>query len=236
MPLMHWRVALIDSGLEAPHLPEPVAVQGFASTAGRVRRVPAVGDTTGHGSALAEILHASGRAPQLLIAQVLNVAGRTTPAALADALQWTLAQGAQLVHLSLGLAQDRPVLRRAVAEVQHAGVLIVAATPARGRPSFPAAYPGVLRATGDARCGPEQIAALDTATADFGGCVAHHSAGRMLRGASIGAAHVSRYIVRHLPPSLDPAQLRTHLARTAAFTGPERRSGAAVHDSGEVSG
>ena len=232
---MHWRVALIDSGLDAIDLPEPLAAQRFESTMGQIVRVPLTGDPTGHGTAIAEILHASGAAPQLLVAQVLNAEGRTTPAAVADALRWALEHDARLIHLSLGLAEDRVVLRKAIAAAHAAGVLMVAATPARGRVSFPAAYPEVLRATGDARCGPEQISALGTRVAEFGGCVAHRSAGRVLRGASIGAAHVSRYILRHCSPALDPARLRTHLADSAAFTGPERRGDAAAASSGDVS-
>ena len=43
------------------------------------------------------------------------------------------------------------------------GAVLVAAHPARGAPCFPAAYPGVIAATGDARCGWQELSQLGPA-------------------------------------------------------------------------
>jgi len=148
---------------------------------------------------------------------------------VAAALSWALAQRAQLVHLSLGLRHDRAVLAGAISRVIAAGAVIVASTPARGVRTYPAAYPGVIRATGDARCAREDISHLATPWADFGACAVHWSPdGQAQRGASVGAAHVTRFILAHLPPATDPAAISRSLARCARYRGPERRAAESI--------
>jgi hypothetical protein len=143
---------------------------------------------------------------ELCVAQVMDAEGRATPAAVAAALSWALAQRVQLIHLSLGLRHDRAVLAQAISRVIAAGAVIVASTPARGARTYPAAYSGVIRATGDAGCGREEISHLGTPWADFGACTVHGCPnGQAQRGASIGAAHLTRFILAHLPPSTEPA-------------------------------
>jgi hypothetical protein len=152
--------------------------------------------------------------------------GRATPAAVAAALSWALAQCGQLIHLSLGLPHDRAVLAQAISRVIAAGAVIVASTPARGMRTYPAAYAGVIRATGDARCGREEISHLATPWADFGACAVHGSPnGHSQRGASIGAAHLTRFILAHLPPSTElAAAVSRSLVQCAAYRGAERRA------------
>jgi len=213
-----WRVGLIDSGV-APG----TAVLGsrrFADGPGGVCYETARADPSGHGSAVAAVLQ-GGAGVQLLAAQVLDGRGRATPAAVAAAIDWTLAEDVHLVHLSLGLAHDRAVLAAAIVRALARGVAVVAAVPARGLQSWPAAYPGVIRATGDARCTPVQISSR-LAAADFGGCASAACAGRTLRGASMGAAHVTRFILAHCAPGTVGERLRAELDARAAYLGPER--------------
>ena len=87
------------------------------------------------------------------------------------ALLWLVEEGATLVNLSLGLHQDRPVLRQACAEAQAAGVLLCASSPARwagvsGQLSWRAAYHRRCR------CAPGQWSWLGSGQADLGGYVA----------------------------------------------------------------
>jgi len=110
-----------------------------------------------------------------------------------------------------------------------AGCIIVAATPARGASVYPAAYPGVIRATGDARCAPHELSALRPWL--FGGCprleAASFTANRRAQshasgGASIGAAWVTHAILQE-PPLAAPATVEALTAR-AKYRGPERRN------------
>jgi hypothetical protein len=93
---------------------------------------------------------------------------------------------------------------------------------------WPAAIPGVLRMTGDARCAVEEISHLATAQADFGGHVrAPAGVGpSVIAGASVGCAHLSGHIARLI--SVRPANLaevRARLVAQARYHGPERRTG-----------
>lgn len=223
-PERPWRVAVLDSGIGPLAPPAPaIRARRFEDEGDQVLELPPIEDPIGHGTAVAGIIASACRPVELVIAQVLNEHARCTAAALAAAVAWALGQRAELLHFSLGLPYDRAVLRTAIAEATHAGVLVVAAAPARGSITYPASYPGVIRATGDARCGGEQISFLDSAAADFGACPVHqHPSGKVSRGASMGAAHLSRYIVTYMAAGLAPGQVYENLVRRASFHGPER--------------
>ena len=219
-----WKVAIIDSGLDRDSALSRLACRRFLDDGDTVHALDTGLDLTGHGSAVASVIAGHPSAVSLLVAQVIDVSGRTTPAAVAAALMWARSEGAQLIHMSLGLRNDRAVLTAAVRELIEAGIVIVASTPARGVRTYPASYEGVIRATGDARCSAQEISWLDTAHADFGGSVALHAKdAAVIRGASIGAAHVSRFIVSRLRPTSGHREVRAALARLAAHRGPERR-------------
>jgi Subtilase family len=211
-----WRVVIVDSGVESS--PGLLGQRLFVDDGEHVSQLASTGDALGHGTAVAAIIASAGVAVELISAQVLNARGRSSAAAVAAAVSWGLGEGAGLIHLSLGLSQDRPILAEAAAQAVSAGVILVASAPARGVRTFPAFYPGVIRATGDARCALEEISHLGTSGADFGACVARGA----LRGASAGAAHLTRFIVSRVPPSTPDRELREWLERLAAHRGPER--------------
>ena len=224
-PEHRWRVAVLDSGWDPSSGLPVLAFARFDAPAGTCSGAE-LSDPLGHGTRVARIIASTSPPPGLLIARVLDAQGLASAAALAAALDWAIAQGAQLVHMSLGLSQDRAVLRDAVAAAVRAGALLVASCPARGAPSYPAGYAGVLRASGDARCSTEDLSFLgdseDKTGAEFGGCVRLPGEDRA-RGASIGAAHVTRLIITQTPPGTRLDQVRTQLIARAAFQGRERR-------------
>jgi hypothetical protein len=225
MPESAWRVAVIDSGIEPSAGLHVEGARRFSERGGQVSETAMVPDPIGHGTVIAQIIASAGVPVELYAAQVLDAGGRATPAAVAAALGWALEQRAQLIHLSLGLRHDRAALGDAIARVIAAGVVVVASTPARGARAYPAAYPGVIRATGDARCLREEISRLATPWADFGACAGHDAAdGRVRRGASIGAAHLTRFILRHLPACTAAAAVPRLLAQRARYQGAERRA------------
>lgn len=218
-----WRVAILDSGIGRLPAANVIRVRRFVDEGGQVREQPPIEDPIGHGTIVAGIIASASRPVELLIAQVLNDRARCTAAALAAAIDWALEERAGLLHFSVGLPYDRAILGTAIAAATAAGVLVVAAAPARGQMTYPASYPGVIRATGDARCGTEQIAFLDSAAADFAACPVHQApSGKASRGASMGAAHLSRYIVTHMAAGLAAEKVYETLVRIASFHGPER--------------
>lgn len=225
-----WRVALIDScGVR----PGALAGAAFLAEGGAVVQRSAVADPTGHGTRIAQLLERAassepevphGAAPrvagpfELLLGQVFVDARPASAAAVAAAVDWAVEHGASLVHLSLGLAADRAVLRAAVERAIRAGCVIVAASPARGPRVYPGAYPQVIRGTGDARCAAGELSCLQPGL--FGACPRLAAAGA--GGASIGAARVTRAILE-MPKAAAPAVV-TYLAARCTHRGPERRT------------
>ncbi len=231
-----WRVAVIDSGIE-DRLPQSllhrtvVAARRFSDDGQRVWAGPTVNDPIGHGTAVLEAICSEPDEVELLIAQVLDHRGLATAAAVAAAIDWATETGAGLIHMSLGLREDRRVLRAAVSAAVSAGRIIVASAPARGTLPFPSGYPEVLRATGDARCEPGEISALSSHQADFGGCPRLLSASQWpavrrdsIGGASVGAAHVTGFIVGRVAPGSDFLEVRDRLTELSRYRGMEKRS------------
>lgn len=219
-----WRVVLVDSGPSPQDWPGLEFCRRFGDDAGDAAPVL---DGFGHGTRIATILDEAQPRPRLSVAQVLGADGRCTAAAVARALAWAATLAPDLVHMSLGLAADRPEVAAAVAALVDAGIVCVASAPARGAAVYPAAYPGVIAATGDARCAPEEVSLLRPNVAEFGGRAVLTGGGREWRGASIGAAFVSRFIVSRLPAGASADAVRAALAASARYHGPERREATA---------
>lgn len=217
------RVGVLDSGIGAAAGVRVLARAVFPGDDAQGAAAADCLDAVGHGTQVATIIARAAPEAEFLDARIFLAGLRTEAAAVAAGLDWLGDAGARLVNMSFGLREDRAVLREACARALARGVVLVASSPARGAPVFPARYPGLIRATGDARCAPGEISFLDTAQADFG---AHVRApdGRTA-GASMGCAHLSGAIAALLAtrPQLQPAQLRAELARMAAYHGPERR-------------
>jgi hypothetical protein len=218
---VNWRIGLIDS---CGAFPTASVAARFVASAQRVVRVDCGPDPTGHGTRIASIISADGAAVELVLAQVFTGSAPTSAAIIAAALDWAVGEHVNLLHLSLGLAADRPILRSAIAQAVARGILLVAAMPARGGPVFPAAYPGVIRGTGDARCQPGELSALEPGA--FGGCPRHGGGdGQRGQGASIGAAAVTRALIHGGGPDTYACVIR-RLTALARYLGPESRRAA----------
>ena len=125
------RIGVIDSGCSPEQAATLVAARRFRLEEGVLCEGEPVPDHLGHGSAvLARLQSEAGQLPALM-AQVFDRQWSTSALQVAGALLWLVEEGATLVNLSLGLHQDRPVLRQACAEAQAAGVLLCASSPAR---------------------------------------------------------------------------------------------------------
>jgi len=217
------RVGVLDSGIAADVGAPVLARARFDTAGGAQASAEASLDRPGHGTQVATIIARAAPACGLLDARVFGARLRCSAEQVAAGIDWLCEAGARLVNMSFGLAEDRAVLGDACRRAAARGVVLVASAPARGAAVFPASYPGVIRATGDARCAPGQISFLDTGQADFGAHVRAPDA--LTAGASIGCAHVSAALAAMLcaHPGWDAEQLRAELIRIASHRGPERR-------------
>jgi subtilisin family serine protease len=217
------RIGIADSGVDGAATAQVVARKDFLDHAASRSPGTTPRDPAGHGSALAAVIAAAGEV-ELLDARIFDASLRTSAAQAAAAIDWLVSEGVQLLNLSFGLREDRAVLREACARAIEAGVVIVASAPARGEPVFPASYPHMLRATGDARCTEGEISWLGTAQADAGGRP-RTPCGRVA-GASAGCAHVCAALAQlmTLHPRAARDDLLDALRRNARYQGPERRN------------
>jgi subtilisin family serine protease len=225
-PVKPLRIGIVDSGVDRAAQAAVAASRGFrlvGAPPGDVLAVESRGDRLGHGTAVAGVLRQWVPGVALLNAQVFEEQLTCNSRQVVAALDWLLAEDVRLINLSFGLLRDCPELAGACARALERGVVLVAASPARGAPVFPASYPGVIRATGDARCAPGELSHLDSAQADFGACVRVGSSGPA--GASIGCAHVTAAVAKCLleEPDASLEEIYSRLAASARFRGPERR-------------
>lgn len=225
---MTVRIGLLDSGVATAQSGAMLAAKGFTlDEQGRVAERPIIADPTGHGSILAAVILAHAPQARLLNAQAFYGAKPIAPAVVAAALDWLIEVGAQVINLSFGLREDRAALRRACERAAARGTLLVAATPARGGPVYPAGYSGVLRVCGDARCGPGELSLLPDGPAHLGACP-HPGEGMAGRvgGASVGAAHVTGLLAAFfaIQPAASREEALAWLESRACFHGRERRT------------
>ncbi|MRH22262.1 subtilisin [Rhodovulum strictum] len=182
-------------------------------------------DLLGHGTAVAGVIRRGVPGVQIVHAQVFQDRPVTTAIQVAGALDWLAGRKADVICLSLGLAADRAPLRRAALAAVAAGRIVVAAAPARGGPCYPAAYPGVIAATGDARCGWDGLSVL--AGGVIGAwCGSPEQGGAGQGGASLAAARVAGHLAARIASGAgfaDGAAARDALAGAARFHGPECR-------------
>lgn len=219
-------VGVVDSGF-SPETSIPIqSSSAFVIEQDQLWQSDQVHDPFGHGSRVVEVIHQLAPTALIHSARVFSAEGRTSALQVAAAIDWLVEQRVDLINLSLGLRADRPVLREACERALERGIVLCASSPAQGEAVFPAAIPGVIRATGDARCGHEDLVWLETAQADVAGCVLPMSNQRGLSGASMGCAHVSGHLARMKQQGCwpHPSAVPDVLAATARWQGREYKT------------
>ncbi|MEZ5932104.1 MAG: S8 family serine peptidase [Alphaproteobacteria bacterium] len=206
------RVGLLDSGVGL----DAEAAGRVAATRSFTGETP-LPDRRSHGTRLAMIILHHAPEAELVDAQVFGARMTASPEQVAAALDWLTVQSVDIVNLSFGLRQDRPVLRAAVERTLGAGVRVIAALPARGGPVYPGAYPGVVGVTGDARCVLGEISDLGGRPATFGASPATLEG--KPGGASFATAHITGMLAKAMAETPDAL---AQLAARAAYHGPER--------------
>jgi len=227
------RIGVLDSGVRADAGLKVAAARRFFLTDDGVSAGPPADDAVGHGTEVSRLVLEAAPEAALLHAQVFDASFRTAPVLAAAGLDWLVGEGASIVNMSFGLSADRAVLREACARALGAGAILVAAAPAQGPPSFPAAYKGVIAVTGDARCAKGEVSDLAGVQADFGTwCASPERGGGPMAGASAAAASFSglaaAFLIGH--PEADRDALREHFRALAVAVGPERRTASVPGD------
>lgn len=175
-----------------------------------------------HGAAVARVI--LSLAPQAELFDAPSFAGsrQADAAAVARGLETCIGAGVRVVNLSFGLREDVASLRSACVNAIGQGAILVAARPARGPAVFPAAYPGVIAATGDARCAHDAWSALDGGGL-FGAAPASPVAS-IPGGASFAAARLSAFAANFLleTPAATAVEFRGWLMQHASYLGRER--------------
>lgn len=218
------RVGVIDSGGPEEEMGGSLAFLSDGTTA------IASADRLGHGSVISRVI--SRACPRVIIthAQVFDDRPVTTALRVAAALRWFALMEEEsrvdIVCMSLGLKEDRRPLREAVEMAIQAGILLVGSHPARGGACYPAAYPDVIAATGDARCTWDQLSVLGEKLFGAWSNSPEHG-GSGMAGSSLGGARLVGHIAEILTTTgrlPGTAKVVSCLRRRASFLGPERRN------------
>jgi thermitase len=144
-------IAVLDTGVDLAH----PALQGRLLAGHDMVDDDAVpnddGDGVGwgHGTHVTGILAKIAPQSQILPVRVLDTDGRGNIFTLAYAIEWAVAQGADVINLSLGAEGDSRILHDTIQRVLDQGVIVVAAAgnSNTSTPQYPATYPGVIAVT-----------------------------------------------------------------------------------------
>ncbi len=211
------RVGLIDSALGQAFDASVLAAHSFAG---------ACDERFEHGEQIAACVLQHCPSARLLVASVLDRRREGRVDAVVDGLAWLVDEGAQVINMSFGMPQFSPRLAQACRAAAEAGVVLVAAAPARGDAAFPAAFGDCIGVSGDARCAPGEVSWLATGAADFGTHpFLEPGDPRRGGGASIASARLSGLLAAWLEAGMKASALRAELERRARYVGPERRHG-----------
>ncbi len=221
---------LLDSGLSENLAARAALARRFhLDDSGDVVIGPPEADSLGHGTALAGLVLDRVPSIRLMSAQVFDRRGIAAPAVIAAGLDWLVSEAVQVVNMSFGLMQDRRVLSAACRRAVEAGVLVVASVPAMGPVVYPASYAGIVRVTGDARCGDGEISYLGGPRAHFGarpwlpgGGAAPGAAS--IAGASVASARVAAELAAlwATAPERGGTEMLTRMVAAASPLGPQR--------------
>ena len=145
------RVAVVDTGISNSH---PDLVGNVKGGYNAINPVKNWNDDNGHGShvagtigALNNAIGVVGAAPlvDLYAVKVLSRSGSGFLSDVIEGIQWSVANGAQVINMSLGASSDVQSFHDAVTAAYNAGVVVVAAAGnSGGAVGYPAAYSEVI--------------------------------------------------------------------------------------------
>jgi len=224
------RVCLLDSGVDLTH-PAIGGVTGTFRVAvgpdgeGRVEPDDS-GDSSGHGTACAGIIHALAPGTEITSVKVLTAGVHGSGPVLETALRWAVEQRFDVVNLSLSTrkAEVASLLRPLVDQAWFGGTVLVASAHNFPVLSYPWTFSSVISVASHARRDPWlyfynpeppalfQAHGVGVEVAWAGGTT------RRVTGNSFATPHVSALaaLIRSKHPGLTPFQVTTILHLTAA--------------------
>lgn len=145
------KVGVIDTGIELAHPDLSTNIKGGYNA---INSRKSANDDNGHGTHVAGIIGALnntigvvgvGPAIDLYAIKVLGASGSGYLSDVIEGLDWAVANGLQVVNMSLGSSSNVQSFADAVAAAKAAGLVMVAAAGNSGAAvSYPAAYPEVI--------------------------------------------------------------------------------------------
>jgi subtilisin len=224
-------VAVVDSGVDAGHPAVGPVARGVALSwdpdAGEVISTEGPHeDLYGHGTACAGVIRKAAPDATIWSVRVLgpNLTGKG--AVFAAGLRWAIAQGAQVINLSLstGREDSAGIFHRIADEAAFAGVILVCAANNRQAPTYPAQFSSVISVAAHDGTDPFSLDANPRPPVDFGAPgidirVPWLSGSTIVStGNSLAAPHVSGLVARILSkhPHLAPYEVKTVLRAVAS--------------------
>lgn len=239
------RVAVIDSGIDAAHpdLRAPVARSvevRMGPTGPVVVEAPPV-DAAGHGTACADIIGRLAPECQLWNVRALGPDCKGSSHALLAALEWAIAEGADVINLSLGTRDQRlsdPLRARIDAAYRKSLLVVAAANNVPGVHSYPAIFSSLVCVDAAYIEDPETFYFRFGATSELEAPGVYVDAAwpgggrKMVTGTSFATPHMSGHIARIVSanPGIKPFQVKTVL-----FAMGERHAARAARAAQEVS-
>tara|TARA_R110001599_G_scaffold173064_1_gene364794 strand:- start:6705 stop:7376 length:672 start_codon:yes stop_codon:yes gene_type:complete len=210
------KIGIIDSGIPPTYSYCVVEAKDFTGNATTI-------DQLGHGTAVTRII-SHNLASNIVVARVFHDKLVCTPSLISDAIHWLISMKVNMINMSFGLRNDRSVLREACEQALRKNIVLVAAAPSQGDPVYPSNYNEIIKATGDARCKPNEISWLNSPQADFAGYSGKPHLGPA--GASIGCASVTAAIaqIKMKYPHYNQAAIIETLKQRASHQGTQRDS------------
>ena len=182
-------------------------------------------EAAGHGTHVAGIVHLAAPQAQIMPVRVLDSDGRGNIYRLAQGILHAGDQGADVINLSLGLAEKSSLLKEAIRRVARQGVVVVAAAgnDHQSDPVYPAATQCALSVTGLDEAG------VKTPWANFGEWIAYAAPGKAIystfldggyawwSGTSMATPFLAGQaaLLRSLDPSLNVRQVALLIRDTA---------------------
>ncbi len=228
------KVGVIDTGIDTDH---PDVNDNLAGCVNFIQSWKTCEDDNGHGTHVSGIIAAEqntigvvGVAPQARIysLKVLDRRGRGYLSDIIEALDWSINHGIQVVNMSLGTSSDVQSFRDAVARVNAAGVVQVAAAgnsgPGANTVNYPAKYSEVIAVAATdssdgvpswSSRGPEVDIAAPGASINS---TYYRNTYKVLSGTSMASPHVAGTVALRLflRPTETPLQLETLLESGAS--------------------
>jgi len=227
------RVAVIDSGIDADHpaLEGCVDVDGGAAfTIGPDGQVVTAlgthGDSFGHGTACAGVIHSLAPAASITSVKVLGAGLSGKVGAFLAGLEWAVAAGFDVINLSLGTRKrDAALAFHDVCDRAYFGnsVIVTAANNMRAA-SFPSLYASVISVACNLSVDPRRYHFNPEPPTEFLArgidvpVLWTHHGSSVATGNSYAAPHISGLaaLIKSKHPELRPFQIKTALWARAA--------------------